>query len=164
MTADQLQVAVGGETAATLADLISVRKDLEEAQVYVRQLQAIPASTHQSSEHKVMRPALWKAVAISYRRAFTTGKSFTKGRPRSRYPADIIESLGEADRAAHPAILKEADTHVAHRVDDDREGPRSRSCSVRLMTPGWRACHVAATASAGRRMTSCSRSIHSATS
>lgn len=122
VTADQLHVGVGGETAATLADLISVRKDLEEAQDYVRQLQAIPASTHQSSEHTVMRPALWKAVAISYRRAFTTGKSFTKGRRRSRYPADIIESPGEADRAAHKAILKEADTHVAHRVDDDREG------------------------------------------
>jgi hypothetical protein len=121
VTADQLPVAVGGEAAATLADLTSVRKDLEEAQTYVRQLQAMPASTHTSLEHQVMRPALWKAVAISYRRAFTTGRSFTKGRSRSRYPSDIIESLSDADRATHEAIVQEADTHIAHRVDDDRE-------------------------------------------
>lgn len=121
VTADQLHVAADGDSAATLADLTSVRKDVEEAQTYVRQLQAMPASTHTSSEHQVMRPALWKAVAISYRRAFTTGKSFAKGRSRSRYPSEIIESLNDADRATHEAILEDADRHIAHRVDDDRE-------------------------------------------
>ncbi len=121
VTADQLHVAVGGEAAATLADLTSVRKDIEDARTYVGQLHAMPASTHASPEHQVMRPALWKAVAISYRRAFTTGKSFTKGRSRSRYPSDIIESLSDGDRATHEAILADADRHIAHRVDDDRE-------------------------------------------
>lgn len=108
---------VGGD----VADLTSVRKDIKEAETYVGQLQAMPASTHTSPEHQVTRPALWKAVAISYRRAFTTGKSFTKGRSRSRYPSDIFESLSDADRATHEAILDDADRHIAHRVDDDRE-------------------------------------------
>lgn len=121
VTADNLHVAMSGEEAATLADLNSVRTDIEEAQAYVRQLSAMPASTHRSPEHQVMRPALWKAVAISYRRAFTTGKSFTRGRSRSRYPSEIIESLDDTDRATHDAILQDADTHIAHRVDDDLE-------------------------------------------
>lgn len=119
--ADQLHVAVDGELAATLADLTSVRKDLEEARAYVQQLQVMPASTHASPEHQVLRPALWKAVAISYRRAFTGGRSFTRGRSRSRYPSDLLESLSDDDRATHVAIVTDADTHIAHRVDDDRE-------------------------------------------
>ena len=124
VTASQLHVAVTSEAAATLADLTSVRQDIEEATSYVGQLQAMPAATHASPEHQIIRPALWKAVAISYRRAFTTGKCFAKGRSRSRYPRDIIESLSADDRATHEAILQDADTHVAHRVDDDREAAR----------------------------------------
>lgn len=124
VTSSQLHVAVDSEAAATLADLTSVRKDIEEAQSYVGQLQAMPAATHTSPEHQIIRPALWKAVAISYRRAFTTGRSFAEGRSRSRYPRDIIESLSAEDLATHDAILRDADTHVAHRVDDNREAAR----------------------------------------
>jgi len=101
VTADQLSVTVDGETAAALADLSSVRKDLQEARAYAKQLQAIPASTHTSPDHKVLRPALWKAFAISYRRAFATGKSFAKGRSRTCYPSDIVEAIDAKDRSNH---------------------------------------------------------------
>ena len=121
VTAGQLRVAVDSEYSATLADLISVRKDIGEARTFVVLLVAMPASTHPSPQDQDTRAALWKAVVISYRRAFTSGKSFAKGRARSRYPADIVVSLSEPDRATHEAILFEADKHVAHRVDDDRK-------------------------------------------
>lgn len=121
VAAKQLHVAVDGHAAETLADLISVRNDIKEAQECVGQLQAMPASTHTSPKHQVMRLALWKAFAISYRRAFTTGKSFAKGRSRSRFPSDIIKALSDDDRATHEAILQDADKHIAHRVDAERE-------------------------------------------
>ena len=121
VTADQLKVPAQGDDAAALADLLSVEKDLEETREFALSLQAMPASTHPGDDYRILRNALWKAVVISYRRAFTGGKSFVKGRSRAKYPSDQVDSLSDDERAIHDEMLHEADKHVAHRVDDDRE-------------------------------------------
>ena len=120
-TVGVLVVPFTSDAARALADLQSVRKDLEEAKEYVEQLQAMPFSTHKGEDHAVLRPALSKAVVISYRRAFASGKSFVSKRSRTRYPDTIVDGLSPADQDTHTALLEEANRHVAHRVSDDRE-------------------------------------------
>lgn len=67
----------------------------------------------------LIKPALWKACCISYRRIFATGKGHLNPQtPRLKFKDGWINDLTPEQLEAHTAVLDMADKHIAHRVSD----------------------------------------------
>ena len=101
--------------AGEYADLLSIAQDLAFASGAARHFSSLGAE----DENGVLHRAFWWSSVVAYRRCFTTGRGHGLfQRSRLTVPPSIIESLSPQMRAVHDQALKEADKHVAHRVDD----------------------------------------------
>jgi len=114
------QVGLTGPAAGSTADLYSVSRDL----VFAKQCAQAYASGRVNSEDPsvgddVSAHALWNAGAISYRRAFVSGRGhLTVQGKRLRLDESFVALLSEEQRAAHQLVLDLANRHIAHRVGD----------------------------------------------
>lgn len=112
------QVRVHTRAAGQLADLISVQTDFEFVLECCEELQQRDSvEPGEDGCVDVIVTALWHALAVGYRRSFTTGRSFgPPGASRLRLPDEWIDELD--GRELHTWLLALADKHIAHRVSD----------------------------------------------
>ncbi len=118
-----IQVVISGPAASVLVDLGSIAHDLAfahpAASAYAERAEAAGEGVPEDS---LVAQALWNAAAISYRRAFTGGKSILeRGTARVKLDREAVAGLPELSpeqQAAHTDTIHLADKHVAHRVDD----------------------------------------------
>ncbi|NNN10214.1 MAG: hypothetical protein HKL85_13610 [Acidimicrobiaceae bacterium] len=96
---------------------MSIAQDLAFASAAGRHLSTLD---QKEDSDGVLQRSLWGAAVVAYRRCFTTGKGHgLVRRSRLRIPEKIIGELSPTMREIHDVVLKEADQHVAHRVDDE---------------------------------------------
>jgi len=118
-----IQVVISGPAASVLVDLGSIAHDLAfahpAASAYAERAEAAGEGVPEDS---LVAQALRNAAAISYRRAFTGGKSILeRGTARVKLDREAVAGLPELSpeqQAAHTDTIHLADKHVAHRVDD----------------------------------------------
>lgn len=113
-----LQSGLQGALPGTIADLNSLFRDITFArQCAVGYLATMPPVPNEQEAHSVARQALWFAGAISYRRAFTSGRGHlvSNGR-RVRINDQWKEVLTPDQQRAHEQVLLMANRHIAHRV------------------------------------------------
>ena len=113
------QVGLTGPAAGLIADLNSISRDLYFAGVAASRYADAAADDDVSADDQVIRQALWNAAAISYRRAFGTGRGLIaeKG-SRVRLDDRFVATLSEDHRLVHRQVLEMANQHVAHRVGE----------------------------------------------
>lgn len=120
-----LQVPVTDEYAAALADLMSLILDVGIAMEYADRYVECAMDQAVVADHWMLA-ALWSAMLITYRRAFTSGATLVRKGARFRGLKRVIpDQLPDDLSAIHNAFLRIADKHVAHRADDAYE-----SCTV----------------------------------
>lgn len=116
-----IMLDIRDELPGSIADLYSMQDDLEFARdcavVYYRN--AFAGTESPSDETRtILNRALWSAALISYRRAFTTGRSFNPGESRFNLGAMREELLSAAQQQAHEGFRNVANKHIAHRSSD----------------------------------------------
>ena len=114
-------VPISGTLPAWLADLSSITGDLETAARFLERHMALAA--HRTPEGggdlDTDLQALWNASVISYRRAWTSGRSLILPKEsRPKLADNIVKHLSENEQATHQKVLDQANKHVAHRVAD----------------------------------------------
>lgn len=105
--------------AAQLADLLSIANDVNRVTTRCDLLldDDVPIPDE-------VRDGLWEACLITYRRSFTRGRPAMKNtasRDRRRLTDGEMAVFDADDWDVHHEILRQADKHVAHRVDNDSE-------------------------------------------
>jgi hypothetical protein len=105
-----------GDRASAIADLQSIAWDLAFVAEACGAIRALPSD--RTGQDNVVGRALWEAAVIAYRRSFSTGRGHGAARTRLRLDKDFVNSLSDAARETHEALMDEADRHVAHRVGD----------------------------------------------
>ena len=120
--AQLLQVGLSGPGARSLADLSSLAEDLNFASACAAEYASL-VGTDQSNP--VIVRALWSAAAISYRRAFGSGKAMLEmGQSRLQLDRKAVAQsveLTPEQREAHSLTLRLANKHIAHRVEDTED-------------------------------------------
>lgn len=102
-----VQVTNGGARAAELADLASLRRDLEMAHQFISTFAGLASrEVEPDSPHQ----ALWIAAVTMYGRAFST----TGLRHAARASADIYDA---EERAAHDYLIAMRHKYIAHSVN-----------------------------------------------
>lgn len=114
-------VPISGTLPAWLADLSSIAADLETAARFLERHMTLAA--HRAPEGgeplDTDLQALWNASVISYRRAWTSGRSLILPKEsRPKLADSIIKHLSEDEQATHQKVWEQASKHVAHRVAD----------------------------------------------
>lgn len=114
---EYLQLALRGTAATQIADLQSLMLDMQSARqcadAYMRWYDRT------GPDADVVKPALWKACCISYRRIFAKGKGHLNPQtPRLKFKDGWTSALTPDQLAAHESVLDMADKHIAHRVSD----------------------------------------------
>lgn len=117
--AGELLFAVESETAAEIADLISIELDMRNALGYATEYPA------HEEEEGTLASALFEAAIITYGRSFRQGKSAQprkgqngKGAPRLKATA-YLDVLPQRLLRMHEELLELRDKHVGHRVDHE---------------------------------------------
>lgn len=106
------KVHVTKPLASQLADMWSYSSDLRQALAFCDELARQPEGAP-----GIATTACWHALAIAYRRPFTTGRSLgAPGTARIRLPAQWIDELGGRD--VHDWLLNLADRHISHQTGD----------------------------------------------
>ncbi|BAX99797.1 hypothetical protein MSTE_04503 [Mycobacteroides stephanolepidis] len=129
---EYLQLGLSGKTAGMVADLVSIQRDIVFAQQCAEgYLSRAPTGPSTQGEDSLVAQALWSAGAISYRRAFTSGRGHlvSKGQRLKLHEA-WTDMLAPEQLVAHEKILEMTNQHIAHRVGD-HEGVRI----IALLTP-----------------------------
>jgi hypothetical protein len=121
------QVGLSGPLAGALADLVSLNRDVSFARdcamTYANNVKAGALSSNDPNA-KFLCQAVWSAGAISYRRAFTSGKAhLVKQGSRLKMNDQWKDILDPDMLAAHDTVLEMANQHIAHRVGE-HEGVR----------------------------------------
>jgi hypothetical protein len=113
-----LQSGLSGPLPGAIADLNSLFRDITFArQCAVGYLASMPPAPNEQEAHVVARQALWFAGAISYRRAFTSGRGhLVSNGSRVRINDQWREVLNPDQQRAHEQVLLMANRHIAHRV------------------------------------------------
>ena len=110
---EYLQLALSGNSAGKLADVVSLMGDIQ----FARDCAATYLQTSPASE--LIRRALWTASCIAYRRVFTTGKGHLSPQtPRMKPNENFTNVLTSDQLAVHNEVLAIANKHVAHRVSE----------------------------------------------
>jgi hypothetical protein len=120
------QVGLSGQLAGAIADLVSLERDVSFARdcalTYAKN--AHPIDTPKDDNTRFLCQAVWAAGAISYRRAFTSGKGhLVKQGSRLKINDRWKDILEPELLAAHGRVMETANQHIAHRVGDE-EGVR----------------------------------------
>jgi len=101
--------------AGEFADLLSIAQDLAFTSAAARRISTL----NEDDNEGVLLRSLWWASIVAYRRCFTSGRGHgLVKRSRLIVPEATIEELSPSMREIHDLALKEANEHVAHRVDD----------------------------------------------
>lgn len=114
-------VPVGGALPAWLADLSSIAMDLESAVRFLERYKVLVAGRPVEGGEALDTDlqALWNASVISYRRAWTSGRSLVLPKGSRPKLAEIIsDQFSEDEQATHQEVWDQASKHVAHRVAD----------------------------------------------
>lgn len=102
--------------AGEYADLLSIQQDLAFASQAAGRYSVLHQSENQDG---LLLRALWGASVVAYRRCFTTGRGHGLiKRTRLVVPQTAVDSLRSDLQEVHQLAMKEANEHVAHRVDD----------------------------------------------
>lgn len=117
--AGELLFAVQSETAAEIADLISIELDMRNALDYATQYRA------HEEDGGALASALFEAAIITYGRSFRQGRSAQarkrqngRGAPRLQATA-YLDVLPDRLAGLHEELLQLRDKHVGHRVDHE---------------------------------------------
>ena len=103
--------------AGEYADLLSIQQDLAFASQSARKFCVLDQAEDGDG---VLRRALWGAAVVAYRRCFTSGRGHGLiKRKRLVVPQEAIDLLSPNLQEVHQLAMKEANEHVAHRVDDE---------------------------------------------
>lgn len=103
---------IGGPVVNQIADFRSAVQDFEfAADAFLRSIEAEDFESN----------AMLRAALITYRRAFTTGRSLTGKTARARIPAAILDALPAEKAHAHAGIIDLANTYVAHQASDHQQ-------------------------------------------
>jgi hypothetical protein len=103
--------------AGEYADLLSIQQDLAFASQSARKFSVVDETEDADG---VLRRALWGAAVVAYRRCFTSGRGHgLVKRTRLVVPQAAIDLLSPDLHEIHQLAMKEANEHVAHRVDDE---------------------------------------------
>lgn len=114
-------VPISGTLPAWLADLSSIAADLETAARFLERHMTLAAHRTPDGGEPLDTDlqALWNASVISYRRAWTSGRSLILPKEsRPKLADSIVKHLSEDEQAAHQKVWDQASKHVAHRVAD----------------------------------------------
>lgn len=114
-------VPIIGPLPAWLADLSSIATDLETAARFLERYLALAAHRVPEGGEPLDTDlqALWNASVISYRRAWTSGRSLVLPKEsRPKLADSIIKHLSADEQATHREVWDQASKHVAHRVAD----------------------------------------------
>jgi len=111
------QVGLKAPGAGLLADLQSLSRDVVFAAQCAEQYAAW-ANQEQHDENPGPVPqALWSAAAISYRRAFTSGRGhLVEKAKRIKLGDAFLDLLSAEQRQTHEQVMEMANQPVAHRV------------------------------------------------
>jgi hypothetical protein len=128
-----IQVPFEGKLPSEIADLSSLEEDFSFtkkcAQAYLN-MELLDGKANKESL-EVIRQALWSAAAISYRRAFATGRAHLVPQgQRLRVPEHWKDLRPAEGLEAHEKVMKIANRHIAHRV-----GEHEHINVVALLTP-----------------------------
>jgi hypothetical protein len=114
-------VDIRSELPSRIADLYSMQDDLQFARncavVYYRREFADTQSPRDET-HNILNRALWSAALTSYRRAFTTGRSFNPSESRFNLGAMREKLLSSTQQQAHDGFYEVANQHIMHRSSD----------------------------------------------
>lgn len=114
------QIGLSGPAAATIADLVSLSRDIQFAHDCALTYANNSENRGQhSADDQFLMQAVWSAGAISYRRAFASGKGhLVKQGGRLKFKDGWTDELEAGMAEAHERLLELANKHIAHRVGD----------------------------------------------
>ncbi|MFF2842334.1 hypothetical protein [Paenarthrobacter sp. NPDC057981] len=112
-TYQEYHVIVEDREAMHLADLVSIRSDLEGASAACGLFEE---EAREDSADTAKLRVFFESAVISYARAFASGKGSGAGRQRSKIE-NLLGSLDPEQRLAHDDVLSIRNRHVGHRVD-----------------------------------------------
>lgn len=120
------QVGISGHLAGAIADLVSLERDVSFAAdcalTYANN--SLPVNQPKTDEQSFFCQAVWSAGAISYRRAFMSGRGHLVNQGSRMKINDKWKDILEPELlAAHERVMENANQHIAHRVGDE-EGVR----------------------------------------
>lgn len=133
-------VIVEDQEAMHLADLVSLRSDLDGASTACS---LFAEEAQKDSPDTARLRIFFESAVISYARAFASGKGSGTKRPRSQIEK-LLEGINPEQRSAHDKTLSIRNQHVGHRVDPteqsamvlaafDRQSLKFKSVSPFLM-------------------------------
>lgn len=124
------QVGLQGPGPGALADLFSLTRDVDFARRCAAEYASWSARGPADTDGPVPQ-ALWNAGAISYRRAFNSGRGHLAPKAsRFRLEDVVLPSLSDEQRKTQEEVREMASKHVAHRV-----GEHEGAVVVALLAP-----------------------------
>jgi hypothetical protein len=116
---DEYLVVIEDPEAHELADLISIRSDLDGASAACALFEEEAQKDDEADTSRLR--VFFESAVISYARPFTTGKGSGKNRQGRRKIVNLLTELDEEDIRAHEKAVRIRNVHVGHRVDPDEQ-------------------------------------------